>query len=86
MTRLLLVLAVLGFVYWAWSGSKRSQPRMTRDAAARLLGVAPDADAAAVNDAYKRLIARVHPDAGGSAELAASVNQARDVLLGFVAR
>jgi curved DNA-binding protein CbpA len=74
-------LALLGFIYWSWGGSKKAPPSMTRDEAARLLGVAPDADAAAIGDAHKRLIARVHPDAGGSAELAARVNQARDVLL-----
>lgn len=54
---------------------------MSRDQAARLLGVAPDAPAEEIVEAHKRLIAKVHPDAGGSADLAAQVNQARDVLL-----
>ena len=31
--------------------------------------------------AHRRLIARVHPDRGGSADLARRVNQARDLLL-----
>lgn len=54
---------------------------MPRSEAARLLGVAPDAPPDAVNEAHRRLIARVHPDAGGSAELAAQINRARDTLL-----
>jgi hypothetical protein len=32
------------------------------------------------------LIQKVHPDAGGSADLAAQVNQARDVLLARIER
>jgi len=34
-----------------------------------------------VNAAYKKLISKVHPDAGGNAFLAARVNEARDILL-----
>jgi len=49
--------------------------------AAKLLGVAPDADPALIVEAHKRLIGKVHPDAGGSSMLAAQVNQARDTLL-----
>jgi DnaJ homolog subfamily C member 19 len=54
---------------------------MSPSDAAKLLGVARDADAEAIIAAHKRLIAKVHPDTGGSAELAARVNAARDVLL-----
>jgi DnaJ homolog subfamily C member 19 len=54
---------------------------MSVNEAAKLLDVAPDADADAINAAHRRLIAKVHPDAGGTAELAARVNQARDLLL-----
>jgi DnaJ homolog subfamily C member 19 len=56
-------------------------PGMERDEAAKLLGVPVDSAAAEINEAHRRLIAKVHPDAGGSKELAARVNQARDVLL-----
>jgi curved DNA-binding protein CbpA len=49
--------------------------------AAKLLGVSTDADPAQIVEAHKRLIGKVHPDAGGSAILAAQVNQARDTLL-----
>ncbi len=57
-----------------------TQP-MTRGDAAKLLEVALDCDAEGIISAHRRLIAKVHPDAGGSAELAARVNQARDILL-----
>lgn len=46
-----------------------------------LLGLAPDADAAAIRAAHRRLIASVHPDKGGTEALAAQINAARDLLL-----
>ncbi|MCE7795524.1 molecular chaperone DnaJ [Sphingobium sufflavum] len=46
-----------------------------------VLGLSPDADRAAVIDAHRRLIARNHPDAGGTEALARSINAARDTLL-----
>jgi len=54
---------------------------MNRAEAADLLGVAPDADREEILTAYRRLMARNHPDAGGSAGLAARINAARDLLL-----
>ncbi|MBA3896420.1 MAG: J domain-containing protein [Sphingomonadaceae bacterium] len=78
--KFVLFLALLGALYWLLK-SGASVKAMPRDAAAKLLGVAPDADAGAVADAHRRLIARVHPDAGGSAELAAQINRARDAML-----
>ena len=48
--------------------------------ARRLLGVGPKASLAEIRDAHRRLIAKVHPDSGGSAELANRVNVARDTL------
>lgn len=54
---------------------------MSATEAAKLLDIEPHADIETVVAAHKRLIAKVHPDAGGSAELAARINQARDVLL-----
>ena len=50
------------------------------EAAASILGVAPDASDEEVQAAYLRLIRRVHPDAGGAAGLAAQLNAARDVM------
>jgi DnaJ homolog subfamily C member 19 len=46
-----------------------------------LLGVRDDATLAEIREAHRRLIARVHPDTGGSAELATRVNAARDALV-----
>lgn len=55
---------------------------MTDAEARSLLGVAPDASPAEVNAAWKRLMARAHPDQGGTEGLAARLNAARDHLLG----
>lgn len=49
--------------------------------ARQVLGLPPDADEAAIRAAHRRLIGQVHPDRGGSADLARRVNAARDVLL-----
>lgn len=55
---------------------------MTRAEAFKLLGLDDEASETEIRDAHRRLIARVHPDHGGSAYLAAEINRARDVLLG----
>lgn len=62
----------------------RPAPRgsMTRTEAYAVLGLAPGAAEPAIREAHRRLMRAAHPDAGGSAWLAARVNQARDVLLG----
>ena len=66
----------------AWMVMRAMKPAsMPRTEAAKLLGLAPNASAEAVTEAHRRLIAKVHPDAGGSAELAARINEARDTLL-----
>lgn len=54
---------------------------MTDAEARSLLGVAPDASRAEINAAWKRLMARAHPDQGGTQGLAARLNAARDHLL-----
>jgi DnaJ homolog subfamily C member 19 len=55
------------------AGSKRN--------AYRVLGLTEGATVDQINEAHRRLIAKVHPDSGGSSELAAKVNEARDILL-----
>lgn len=55
---------------------------MTRDEALAILGLATGATAEEIRAAHRRLILRMHPDAGGSADLAARINRAKDVLLG----
>jgi hypothetical protein len=56
----------------------RMSPQEARD----ILGLDADTSPEAVQAAYRRLIRRVHPDAGGARGLAAQLNLARDVLLG----
>ncbi len=59
----------------------KAPPPMPAEEARRLLGLGPDATLADIRAAHRRLIAKVHPDAGGSAELAERVNAARDTLI-----
>jgi hypothetical protein len=54
--------------------------------ARQILGLGLDAREADILAAHRRLIAQVHPDKGGSADLARRVNAARDLLLKAVAR
>jgi hypothetical protein len=55
---------------------------MTRQEALSVLGLAESASPDDIRAAHRRLIQRVHPDVGGSADLAARINRAKDVLLG----
>jgi uncharacterized membrane protein len=55
---------------------------MTRDEALAVLGLAEGASEDDIKAAHRRLIQRMHPDVGGSADLAARINRAKDVLLG----
>lgn len=55
---------------------------MSREEALAVLGLSEGATAEEIKAAYRRLIQRMHPDVGGSAELAARINRAKDVLLG----
>ena len=85
MLKLLLFLA-LAWAAWRMLRSKpraRATARLVRDEAeARaILGVPPQADEGAIRAAHRRLVLGVHPDRGGSAELARRVNAARDLLL-----
>jgi hypothetical protein len=55
---------------------------MARKEALAVLGLLEGASADEVRAAHRRLIQRVHPDVGGSADLAARINRAKAVLLG----
>jgi hypothetical protein len=69
---------------WAlWAASELSQ----KEALARqLLGVNAMATREDIGDAHRRLIARVHPDKGGSNEAVHQANAARDLLLARLGR
>ncbi len=81
--RLILGAALMaGALLWAaWRRRRPSTRPMPAEDARRLLGVGEGATLQEIRDAHRRLIAKVHPDAGGSAELAHRVNAARDALL-----
>ena len=54
---------------------------MTREEALAILGLEAGAPSEAVREAHLRLMARLHPDHGGTTWLAAKLNLARDLLL-----
>lgn len=75
-------IAVAAGGVWWWVASRPKPPAATDVAAARaVLGLGPTAGRDQVNAAWRRVIAEVHPDRGGSAEHAARVSAARDLLL-----
>jgi len=55
---------------------------MSRREAYEILGLEEGADHDQIKEAYRRLIVKLHPDAGGSAFLAAKLNAAKDMLIG----
>lgn len=55
---------------------------MSRELALQTLGLAGNPSEADVQSAHKKLILKVHPDAGGNNFLAQQINIAKDVLLG----
>ena len=74
-------LMAAALLWAAWRRQRPSSRPMPAEDARRLLGVDEGATLQEIRDAHRRLIAKVHPDAGGSAELAHRVNAARDALL-----
>lgn len=71
-----------------WRNTQRPPPPrgprtdMTREEALAVLGLAEGATMEEIRAAHRRLIQRMHPDVGGTADLAARINRAKDVLLG----
>lgn len=81
MIRLLIFAGLIFVLYLLAKRALAPGGAMSIAEAARLLEVDADANPAVIVEAHKRLIAKVHPDAGGTSQLAAQVNQARDILL-----
>lgn len=61
--------------------SPKPKGSMTRAEALEVLGLEEGATADDITASHRRLIAKAHPDGGGSDYLAAKVNEARDILL-----
>jgi len=69
-----------------WRDQAGAPPKGTTTSTGRaealaVLGLAEGATAEEIKSAHRRLIQRVHPDVGGSADLAARINRAKDILL-----
>lgn len=77
---------LIGAALWLTVASRQRSVAPRSDAisdreARAILGVSADATDQAVNAAWKRLMARAHPDQGGTEGLASRLNAARDRLL-----
>ena len=68
-------------------GTSTAQPppnrrgTMTRDEAYQVLGLQDGASREEIARAHRRLMKKHHPDYGGSTDMAALVNEAKDVLM-----
>ncbi|WP_166443657.1 DnaJ domain-containing protein [Rhabdaerophilum calidifontis] len=67
-------------------GAAPAGPEMRDDEAYQILGLEPGAREDEIRAAHRALIARLHPDRGGSNHLAALVNRAKDVALAAARR
>jgi DnaJ homolog subfamily C member 19 len=82
----LALIALFGAGWWLWfrQGGRMRGDRngvMSHAEARDLLAVPIDATPDEIRAAHRRLVARVHPDVGGSADLTRRINMARDTLL-----
>ena len=81
MAKLIFLGLILYGGWWLLLRKSPAKPSMPEAEARAILGVDNSADADAIRAAHRRLVSAVHPDRGGSAELARRINVARDVLL-----
>ncbi len=81
MMKVILAAAIIALVWYFLKPKAKSGRLPDVDQACDILGVNTAASADDVRAAHRRLIATLHPDRGGSAELTRQINDARDVLL-----
>ena len=84
--KVIIALVIAGMIYSLWRRGIVSGTRMRSSEARELLNLHVGATADEIRAAHRQMIARVHPDAGGSAGLASRVNNARDALLAELQR
>lgn len=84
---ILVALWPIGLNIWKKSRQKRQKAAptpgkpMSRAEALDILGLSDPASPDDINEAYKRLMLKLHPDRQGSDWMAAKLNEARDFLL-----
>ena len=66
---------------WPWQLLQAASASSDEAQARAVLGVQREATRQDILDAHRRLLARVHPDVGGSADQVHEANAARDLLL-----
>ncbi|PKB14200.1 hypothetical protein B0I00_2832 [Novosphingobium kunmingense] len=71
---------------WPWDLWRQSERAQDEAQARALLGVGRNAGHDEIVEAHRRLLARVHPDRGGTSEQVHAATRARDVLLAGVDR
>jgi hypothetical protein len=86
MGKIIVALALAGLLYFWWRQRRIAASAMQPNEARSLLSVGEGATLEEIRAAHRRLIAKVHPDAGGSAGLATRVNAARDALIAELKR
>ena len=84
--KLLIALVVAGMIYSWFRRAIVSGSAMRPSEARELLDIHVGATAQEIRAAHRRMMTRVHPDAGGSAGLASRVNAARDTLIAELKR
>jgi hypothetical protein len=70
---------------WPWELWGPNAKQAAEKRARNLLGLTPAAGYDEIIDAHRRLILKVHPDRGGTADAVHEANAARDLLLARIA-